>query len=199
MRGLVAVGRALLEDLASTLLFLAVYALSRNVVLSVCLGIALAGAQIGWRLLYRQRVDALQWVSLAVIIMSGSATLLTHNPVFVMLKPTAIYILVGSAMLQRGWMLRYLPPRAMELVPDLAIGFGYVWAGLMFFSAALNLVLATHTSLLVWGSMMSVWGIASKAALSFLQYGVMRFIGKRRYLARTGGAPPIHTAQLGSA
>jgi intracellular septation protein A len=195
----VAAGPALLLDLASTLFFLAVYALTRNVVLSVSLGIALASAQIGWRLLHRQRVDALQWVSLVIIVMSGSATLLTHNPVFVMLKPSAIYVLVGSAMLQRGWILRYLPPRALEWVPDLAIGFGYVWAGLMFFSAALNLVLATHTSVLVWGSVMSVWGIASKAVLFFLQYGVMRIVGKRRYLAQTGGAPAVHTAQLGRA
>ena len=33
----------------------------------------------------------------------------------------------------------------------------------------------------------------------FLQYGYMRIIGKRRYRARQGGAPAIHTAQLRSA
>jgi intracellular septation protein A len=198
MKGLVAAGRALLLDLASTLFFLAVYALTRNVVLAVGLGIALACVQIGWRMLHRQRVDTLQWVSLVIIVMSGSATLLTHNPVFVMLKPSAIYVLVGCAMLQRGWVLRYLPPRGIEWVPDLAIGFGYVWAGLMFFSAVLNLALALGTTILVWGSVMSAWGIASKAVLFFLQYGVMRIIGKRRYLARDG-APAVHTAQLGRA
>ena len=54
-------------------------------------------------------------------------------------------------MLKRGWMNRYLPPIALETVPDLAIGFGYVWAGLMFFSAALNLVLALSLSVTQWG------------------------------------------------
>jgi intracellular septation protein A len=199
VKHLVAAGRALLLDLASTLFFLAVYGLTRNVALSVTLGIALASAQIGWRLLHRRRIDALQWVSLVIIVMSGSATLLTRNPVFVMLKPTAIYVLVGGAMLQKGWMQRYASAKALELLPDLVIGFGYVWAGLMFFSAVLNLVLATQTDILTWGSVMSIWGIASKAVLFFLQYGVMRIIGKRRYLAKTGGAPPVHTAQLRSA
>ena len=33
-----------------------------------------------------------------------AATLMTHNPIFVMLKPSLIYVLVGGAMLQRaGW------------------------------------------------------------------------------------------------
>ena len=45
----------------------------------------------------------------------------------------------------------------MEYVPDLVIAGGYVWAGLMFASAALNLFLALQTSILVWGSVMSVW------------------------------------------
>jgi len=31
---------------------------------------------------------------------------------------------------------------------------------------------------------MSVWGIASKLALFFLQYGVMKTVGRRRYRAR---------------
>ena len=67
---------------------------------------------------------------------------MTDDPLFVMLKPTVIYVIVGVVMLKRGWMNRYLPPIAQATVPDLAITFGYVWAGLMFFSAALNIVLA---------------------------------------------------------
>ena len=133
----------------------------------------------------RRPIDTLQWVSLVVVIASGSATLITHNPVFVMLKPSLIYLAVGAAMLKRGWMNRYLPPRALETVPDLAITFGYVWAGLMFFSAALNLVLALNLSVMAWGTAMSVWGIASKTTLFFTQYGVMKTIGRRRYYART--------------
>jgi intracellular septation protein A len=170
----------LLLDLASTILFFCLYALTRDITLAVSLGLVLAIAQIGWQLLRRKPVDALQWVSLVVVIASGSATLITRDPVFVMVKPSLIYLMVGAAMLRRGWMNRYLPPRALEIVPDLAIGFGYAWAGLMFFSAALNLVLALSLSVMAWGSAMSVWGIASKSALFFIQYGVMKAAGRRR-------------------
>jgi intracellular septation protein len=184
MKMLLSSARPLLQDLASTILFLILVALTRNVMLSVALGLALAVSQIGWQLVRRRKIDALQWVSLVVVVAAGVTSLITHNPVFVMLKPSAIYLLVGAAMLQRGWMDRYLPPVARERVPDLAIIFGYVWAGLMFFSAALNLWAALNLDTLIWGTVMSVWGIASKFALFFIQYGTMKAIGRRRYRAQ---------------
>ena len=181
MRSLFFAASALFQDLASTILFFCVYSLTGNMVWATTLGLALAAGQIGWQFLRRRPVDALQWVSLVVVLASGSAGLFTNNPVFMMIKPSVIYLLVGAAMLKRGWMNSYLPPRALEFVPDLGVSFGYVWAGLMFFSAALNLVLALNLSVTEWGVAMSVWGTASKFALFFIQYGVMKTIGRRRY------------------
>jgi intracellular septation protein len=100
------------------------------------------------------------------------------------LQPSLIYCLVGAAMLQRGWMLKYMPERAIASVSDLATTFGYVWAGLMFFSAVLNVFVAQRTSVIGWAAFMSVYATASKAALFAIQYGVMKTIGKRRYYAR---------------
>lgn len=190
MKDLIVAGRALLLDLASTLLFVALYALTHNLTLSVVLGIVLALAQIAWRLVRREKIDALQWISLVLVAASGGTTIAVHDPIFVKLQPSAVYLLVGAAMLQKGWMTRYMPARALEYVPDLVVVSGYVWAGLMFFSALLNLILALHYDVIVWGSLMSAWGIGSKAALFFVQYGVMRFIGRRRHLAR-GAAPRL--------
>jgi len=170
--------------------------LTHNLILAVALGIALALVQITWRLARREKVDALQWISLVLVIASGGASLALHSPIFVMLKPSVIYVLVGAAMLQKGWMVRYMPAPALEYVPDLIIISGYVWAGLMFFSAILNLILALHYDVIVWGSLMSVWGVGSKFALFFAQYGVMRFIGRRRHLAR--GAAPSRLQYSGS-
>jgi intracellular septation protein A len=184
VNGLLYSGRVLAADLAATVFFFGLYALTHNIALAVGLGVALALVQIGWRLARRQTIDALQWISLFLVIAAGSTTLLTHNPVFVMLKPTAIYLLVGCAMMKRGWMNRYLPPRALEFVPDLGVRFGYVWAGMMFFSAALNLVLALTCSVVVWGAAITAWGTGSKIALFFVQYAVMKTTGRRRYRAR---------------
>jgi intracellular septation protein len=185
MKNLFEAGRFLLQDLASTLLFLALYLLTDNLLLSVGIGMALGVLQIGWQMLRRVPIGTLQWMSLVLVLASGAATFFTKDPHFVMLKPSIIYCVVGAVMLKRGWMNRYLPPRA-EKVKDVATLFGFIWAGLMFGSAALNIALAFSLEPKAWAAAMSFWGIASKIALFLIQYAAMTTVGKRR--ARAAGA-----------
>jgi intracellular septation protein len=141
---------------------------------------ALGVGQIGWQLAKKKPVEALQWMSLIIIMASGTATFFTRDPLFIMLKPSVIYVVVGIVMLKRGWMNRYLPPIALATVPDLGILFGYVWAGLMFFSAALNIGLALSLDVTTWAAVKSVWAIGSKVGLFLIQYAVMKTTGVRR-------------------
>ncbi len=180
MKNLFQASRALLLDMASTLLFLGAYVLTDNLFLAVGLGMALGIGQIGWHFVRKQPVEALQWLSVIIILASGTATFLTDDPRFVMLKPSIIYIVVGVVMLKRGWMNHYLPPIAKATVPDLGVTFGYVWAGLMFFSAALNVALALALDAATWAAAKSVWAIGSKVALFGIQYAVMKSTGIRR-------------------
>lgn len=180
MRELLIGGRAILLDFASTLVFFAVYSLTDNLWLAVGFGIALALTQIGWRLSRGEPVDALQWISLVTIVAGGTATLVSHDARFIMLKPTVIYALVGLVMLRRGWLNRYIPARALASVPDLVVIWGYIWAGAMFFSAALNIVLALTCNFVWWGVLMSIWGGTSKPLLVLTQIVSMKYIGKRR-------------------
>jgi intracellular septation protein A len=166
--------------MASTFVFLAAILATGNVTLSVILGMVFGVAQIGWELARRKPIDTMQWMSLFLVLASGAATLLTADPRFVMLKPSLIYAIVGVVMLKPGWMNRYLPPAAMEIVPDIAFILGYVWAGLMFASAALNLIAAWTMSVAAWSAFMSVYAIVSKAALFLAGYAVMRIIARRR-------------------
>ena len=184
MRNLLEAGRMLLLDMAATLFFLALYLLTHNVALSVVLGMALGTAQIGWQLARGKPIDTMQWMSLFLVLGAGTVTLITNDPRFVMIKPTVIYIIVGIVMLKRGWMNRYLPPIAIELVPDIAVIFGYAWSGLMFFSAALNLIVALNFSVVTWSATISIWGIVSKLVLFLIGYVVMRSIGARRHRRR---------------
>ena len=184
MRNLLEAGKLLLVDLAATLFFLVLYLLTHNVALSVMLGMALGIAQIGWRLARRMPIDTMQWMSLFLVLAAGTVTLITDDPRFVMIKPSVIYIIVGVVMLKRGWINRYPPPIAIELVPDIAVILGYAWSGLMFFSAALNLIVALNFSVLTWSVTMSIYGIASKVAMFLIGYAVMRTIGRARYRRR---------------
>src|SRR5471032_597686 len=126
MKNLLEAGKMLLLDMAATLFFLVLYLLTHNVALSVVLGMALGTAQIGWQLARRKPIDTMQWMSLFLVLGAGTVTLLTDDPRFVMIKPSVIYVIVGVVMLKRGWMNRYLPPAGLELIPDVAVIFGFV-------------------------------------------------------------------------
>jgi intracellular septation protein len=194
MQDLARSARLLVSDLASTLLFLAVLLLTKDLVLAVALGVGLGALQIGWLMARRKPIDTMQWLSIGLVVVSGAATLLTSDPRFVMLKPTVIYCVVGAYMLRPGWMNRYLPPIAVAVVPDLAFIYGFVWAGLMFGSAALNIVLALTLDAVTWSAAMSIWGITSKVVLFLIQYVSMRTIGMRRgrrMAAQAGSAAAI--------
>jgi intracellular septation protein A len=170
--------------MASTLFFLVVYLTTGNVTLAVVLGMALGAAQIGWQFLREKPIDTMQWMSLLLVLGAGAATLITRDPRFVMIKPTVIYTVVGIVMLRPGWINRYLPPVAIEMVPDIAFIFGYVWAGLMFFSAGLNLIVALNYSVATWSVFMSIYGIVSKLVLFLIGFATMRTIGVRRRRAQ---------------
>jgi intracellular septation protein len=174
----------LLLDLASTLIFLVLYLLTQNIPLAIAAGILFGFVQIGWQIAHKNPIDTMQWLSLFLVVGSGTATMLTSDPRFVMAKPSLIYLIVGAVMLKPAWINRYLPPIAQEIVPDVAIIFGFVWSGLMFFSATLNLVLALNFSVATWASLMSVYGIVSKLGLFLIQVAIMRSIGRRRYRVR---------------
>lgn len=180
MKNLFEAAKLLLLDMAATLFFLALYLLTHNVALSVVLGMVLGVAQIGWQFARRKPIDTMQWMSLFLVLGAGTVTLITNDPRFVMIKPSVIYVIVGVVMLKRGWMNRYLPPIAIELVPDVAIIVGYAWSALMFASAALNVIVALNVDVATWSITMSIYGIVSKALMFLASYVAMRTIGAAR-------------------
>jgi intracellular septation protein len=190
MRNLFEAGKLLLLDMASTLFFLALYLWTNNIPLSVALGVALGIAQTGWQFARKKPIETMEWLSLFLVVGSGAATLITRDPRFVMIKPSLIYLIVAVVMLKPGWMNRYLPPIAMEFVPDVVFVFGFVWSGLMFLSAALNVIVALNFSVATWASLMPIYAIASKLALFLTQYAVMRAVGVRRRRAQMTKAQP---------
>ena len=187
MRNLLNAGKLLLLDLASTILFLGVFLLTDNIPLSVALGIALGVGQISLQLARKKPIDTMEWLSLFLVVASGSAALLTNDPRFVMFKPSLIYVIVGVVMLKPGWINRYLPPLAKAVVPDIAVIVGFLWAGLMFASAAVNVVVAFNFSVVTWAWFMPVFGIVSKIALFLISFAMMRFIARRRLRAMPDG------------
>jgi len=180
MRHAVLAARFLLADFASTLLFVALYALTHSFVLATLLAIVLGVGQILFDWSRRRPIDALQWLSLGLVVVMGGATLLTHDPRFVMIKPTIIYLAIAAVMLRPGWMNRYLPPIATDHAPELGTVFGYAWAGMMGLTALINLALVAHGDPKAWAWFVGVVPLASKAVLFLIQFSVFRVVVGRR-------------------
>jgi intracellular septation protein A len=194
MKSLLVSARFLALDMASTLVLLAVLQLTHSIPLAAGLGIAIALGQVGFDLVRRKPVHPLLWLSLVVVVASGAATLVTQDARFIMIKPSVISVVFGVIMLKRGWMDRYLPPIALEVVPDIAVIFGYVWAASQFVAAALNIVVALNFDAVTWASIMSIYHMVTLIGLFLIQYATMRFIGARRHRAAAASAEPAAAA-----
>ncbi|HZR89386.1 MAG TPA: septation protein IspZ [Bradyrhizobium sp.] len=169
--------------MASTLFFLVLFLLTHNTILSVGLGMALGVIQIGIQIVRRKPIHVMEWLSLFLVIAAGSATLLTNDPRFVLFKPSVIYVIVGSVMLKTGWLNRYLPEIVRTVAPDVAVITGFVWAGLMFVSAAVNAFVALACSISTWAMVMPVYGMVSKLAVFLAGFLAIRFTVRRRLRA----------------
>jgi len=185
---LYAVGPLIFDSLG-VIAFAVLLALGAGVVPATIAGTVAALAVVGWEMARGRRPVPLQWISLAMVLFSAAATLLTGDPRFVMAKPTIVYLIVGAAMLRRGWMNRYIPPEQIALVGDVMERFGFVWAAMMFATAAANLVVAlTFTAW--WPLFIGVVPLASKFGLFAIHFATVQMIGKARQRRREGmGAP----------
>ncbi len=173
MNGLWFAGRELVMDLAPTIVFAVLVAVKVDLMVATAVSMAISVGQIGLLALLRRPIAPLQWASLGLVAVFGTAGLLSHDARFLMVKPTLIYAIVGVVMLKRGWMLRYLPPIAGGRGVGVMVAFGYAWAGLMFVTGAANLVITVWFTPL-WPMFLAIFPMASKLVLFAIQYLTVR-------------------------
>src|SRR3954467_5437975 len=173
----------LLYDFLSAIVFLVLYLSTGNVVLATSVAVAGAVAQVIYSRLKGQPLSFMTYASLALVIVLGSATLLTNDPRFVLAKPSIAHFAIGAIMLKRGWMLRYMPPIVAETIPEYVTLAGYAWAALMFALGAGVIGIAMSGDMKLWAFYVSVVLIGAKVIAFALQYAVFRILVGRRLRA----------------
>lgn len=191
-------GTALLqlaEDFLSALVFLGIYLATGNLPLAVGSAMAVGAAQFALAKWRGRRLEAMQWLSLGLVIVLGAVTLITNDSRFVMAKPSFIHFAVGAVMLRRGWMDRYLPPIVKDNLSQQTIVLtGYAWAGLMFTLGLANLYVAANYSPIVWGYFLSIGAMGAKIVAFFAQYLVFQVLIRRRLRTNVQALPaPLNT------
>jgi intracellular septation protein len=174
-------------DFLSAIVFLVLYLLTDNVVLATSVAIAGAVAQVIYARVKGKPLGFMTYASLGLVIVLGSATLLTHDPRFVLAKPSIAHFAIGVIMLKRGWMLRYMPPLVAETIPEYITAAGYAWAALMFFLGAGTIAVASTGDLKLWALYVSVVLIGAKIAAFAVQYVAFRLLVTGRIRAARAG------------
>jgi intracellular septation protein A len=170
-------------DFFSTIIFLAIYLATDNVLLATSVAIAGAIAQVIYFRLKGKPLGYMTWASLALVIVLGSATLLTHDPRFVLAKPAIGHFAIGAIMLKRGWLLRYLPPIVTENIPEYVTLAGYAWAALMFALGAGTIAVAMTGDMKLWTFYVTVVLVGAKIAAFAIQYVAFRILVTSRLSA----------------
>ena len=175
-------------DFLSTIVFIALYLITGNVVLAT--GVAIAGAVVQ---LIHARIKGLQlgfmtYASLALVIVLGSATLLTDDPRFVLAKPSIAHFAIGVFMLKRGWMLRYVPPIVAETIPEYVTIAGFSWAVLMFALGLGTIAVALTGDMKLWAIYVSFVAMGAKVLAFAIQYVAFRLLVVSRLRERAVSA-----------
>lgn len=173
----------LLYDFLSAIVFLVLYLSTGNVVLATSVAVAGAVAQVIYSRLKGQPLSFMTYASLALVIVLGTATLLTNDPRFVLAKPSIAHFAIGAIMLKRGWMLRYVPPIVTETIPEYVTFAGYAWAALMFVLGLGTIAAASTGDLKLWAFYVSVVLIGAKIAAFAVQYVAFRLLITNRLRA----------------
>ncbi len=173
----------LAADFFSTIIFLAAYFATGQVVLAT--GVAIAGsiAQVIHARIKGESLGFMTYASLALVIVLGSATLLTSDPRFVLAKPAIAHFAIGAIMLKRGWMLRYMPPIVAENIPEYVTAAGYAWAALMFALGAGTIAVALTGDLKLWAFYVSFIAVGAKVVAFAVQYAAFRILVTSRVRA----------------
>lgn len=133
----------------------AVTAAQAPILLSTAVAIVASLAQIAWLLLRRRKVDGILWVSLAIIVVFGGATIYFRDDTFIKWKPTILYWCFGAALLfsqlfMKKNLIRTMMEKQVNLPEPIWPRLNLAW--IVFFAAmgALNLYIAFNYPLDTW-------------------------------------------------
>jgi intracellular septation protein len=125
------------------------------ILLATAVAIVASLLQVGFRLVRKQKVEPMLWLSVAVILVFGGATIWLHDETFIKWKPTILYWLFGLILLlgrlfwRRNLLQSVLGP---QIAVEPRIWEQLLWLWIAFFGAIgiANLVVAFNFPTDLW-------------------------------------------------
>jgi intracellular septation protein len=125
------------------------------ILLATAVAIIATIAQIGFLLVRGRKVDAMLWVSLAIIVVFGGATIYFHNEAFIKWKPTVLYwvfalVLVGAQLLLDKNLIRLMMKAQIDLPDPIWTRLNMAWAAFFAAMGVINLYIAFNFPTSTW-------------------------------------------------
>jgi intracellular septation protein len=127
------------------------------ILLATAVAIVATIGQVLWLLLRRKPVDNMLWISLAIIVVFGGATIWFHDEQFIKLKPTVLYwafalALLGAQGVFRKNLIRVMMGKQLSLPDQVWTRLNLAWGLFFVVMGAVNLYVAFSFPLEFWVS-----------------------------------------------
>ena len=130
-------------------------------------------AQVAWLVLRGRKVDLMLWVSLALVVVLGGATIWFHSETFIKWKPSVLYWVMAAAFVVAQLMGKNLLKLLLggQLVLPAAVWqrLALAWVGFFALMGALNLWVAYTFSTATWVNFKLFGGIGLMLVFTLAQ------------------------------
>ncbi len=127
-----------------------------SILLAIAVAIVAFTVQIVWTLARRRKVSVVQWVSFAILVVFGGASIYFHSDTFIKWKVTVLYWLFAVALtvaplfFGRNLIRTLMEPGGVELPDATWHRMNRAWTWFFVLLGALNLVVAFTVSRTTW-------------------------------------------------
>jgi intracellular septation protein len=144
------------------------------ILLATAVAILATIAQVGWLLARGRKVDRMLWVSLAIIVVMGGATLWLRDATFIKWKPTVLYwafagILLGAEFLFARNLIRAMMEKQLTLPDAVWSRLNLSWAAFFVAMGGINLFVAYRFSENTWVNFKLFGGIGLMVLFVLIQ------------------------------
>ena len=168
------------------------------VLLATVVVIAATLAQVVWLKLRRRKVDAMLWVSLALVVVLGGLTIWFHSETFIKWKPSALYWAMGlafwlSPLLFNRNLLKVLLEEQLDLPGKVWHRLNFAWIAFFGVMGLLNVWVAYHFTTAAWVNFKLFGGLGL-----MLLFMLAQGLWISRYLESASGKPGSEDASSGA-